>query len=509
MASKKKVLRHAPLAAEIDQPIKFGKPSKNSKLLSNSGVRKRSSLDEKVEDFDNVEDYDEKEEARGATLLNDKVGARIVKQAREQKHEEFLSSIEDSGKGGHVSKKKKISFQNDYPDSDHADSESEQGEELLRNDEDYEDDDQLVNLDEEKDFVESNLNEVEEAVVQRFLMADKMETRSLADIILEKLREREETADGNVVSNDLGSIPEEASIPMKVTEVYTAVGQLLKHYKSGKLPKALKMLPHLKNWERILWLTRPDEWSAAATYAATRIFASNLNAKMAQRFYNLVLLEKCRDDIRRNNKLSYYLYLALKKALFKPAAFYKGLLLPLLLSHTCTLREATIMGSVLSKVSVPANHSAAVLLKLAEMPYYGSTSFFIRVLLNKKYALPRRVVGALVDHFCAFESDDRVLPVVWHQSLLVFAQRYRLEVNLSAYFLLFAGHACSHALPGDRRAARAVPGPAQDSAAPPDHPGSAAGTLPAVAGTVCGSRKAEGARQSSHRDGYGNKLARS
>lgn len=431
MASKKKVLRHAPLAAEIDQPIKFGssltngKTSKNIKLsVSTAGARKRSSIDEKEQDFDNIEDDDEKQ-ANGSTILNDKVGARIVKQAREQKHEEFLSSIEEP----HVSKKKKISFQNDDPDSDHADSDSEQGEDLLRNDDDYEDDDLLVNLDEKKDFVESNLSEVEEAVVQKFLMADKMETRSLADIILEKLREREETAGGQAVSTDLGSISDEASIPMKVTEVYTAVGQLLKHYKAGKLPKALKMLPHLKNWERILWLTRPDEWSGAATYAATRIFASNLNVKMAQRFYNLVLLEKCRDDIRRNNKLSYYLYLALKKALFKPAAFYKGLLLPLLLSHTCTLREATIMGSVLSKVSVPANHSAAVLLKLAEMPYYGSTSFFIRVLLNKKYALPRRVIGALVDHFCSFESDGRVLPVVWHQSLLVFAQRYRLEVG--------------------------------------------------------------------------------
>ena len=51
----------------------------------------------------------------------------------------------------------------------------------------------------------------------------------------------------------------------------------------GKLPKALKMLPHLKNWENILWLTRPDEWSANATYACTRIFASNLNIKMTQR----------------------------------------------------------------------------------------------------------------------------------------------------------------------------------------------------------------------------------
>lgn len=36
-----------------------------------------------------------------------------------------------------------------------------------------------------------------------------------------------------------------------------------------------------------------------------------------QRFYSVVLLEKCRDDIRANNKLNYHLYMALKKALFK------------------------------------------------------------------------------------------------------------------------------------------------------------------------------------------------
>ena len=81
-----------------------------------------------------------------------------------------------------------------------------------------------------------------------------------------------------------------------------------------------------------------------------RIFASNLNAKMAQRFYNIVLLEKCRDDIRSNKSLNYHLYMALKKALFKPAAFYKGILLPLCQSQSCSLREATIIGSVLAKV---------------------------------------------------------------------------------------------------------------------------------------------------------------
>jgi essential nuclear protein 1 len=34
----------------------------------------------------------------------------------------------------------------------------------------------------------------------------------------------------------------------------------------------------------------------------------------------------------------------------------------------------------------------------AEMEYCGTTSFFMRVLLDKKYALPYRVVDALVSH---------------------------------------------------------------------------------------------------------------
>jgi len=79
-----------------------------------------------------------------------------------------------------------------------------------------------------------------------------------------------------------------------VIEVYTAIGKLLSHYTAGKLPKAFKIIPSLSNWEQILYLTAPDKWSTHAVYAATRIFASNLNPHMAQRFYNIFLLERCR-----------------------------------------------------------------------------------------------------------------------------------------------------------------------------------------------------------------------
>lgn len=51
---------------------------------------------------------------------------------------------------------------------------------------------------------------------------------------------------------------------------------------------------------------------------------------MAQRFYNLVLMPRIRDDLAEYRKLNAHLYRALSKALFKPAAFMKGIILPLL-----------------------------------------------------------------------------------------------------------------------------------------------------------------------------------
>lgn len=64
-------------------------------------------------------------------------------------------------------------------------------------------------------------------------------------------------------------------------------------------------------------------------YQGTRIFASNLKEKMAQRFYNLVLLPRIRDDINEYKRLNFHLYQALRKALFKPGAFMKGIIIPL------------------------------------------------------------------------------------------------------------------------------------------------------------------------------------
>ncbi|XP_061730194.1 bystin [Nerophis ophidion] len=265
----------------------------------------------------------------------------------------------------------------------------------------------------------------DEKAIQMFMNKNPPMRRTLADIIMEKITEKQ-TEVGTVMS-EVSGCPIQQLDP-RIVEVYRGVSKVLSRYRSGKLPKAFKIIPSLSNWEQVLYLTEPETWTAAAMYQATRIFSSNLKERMAQRFYNLVLLPRIRDDIAEYKKLNFHLYSALKKALFKPGAWFKGILIPLCESGTCTLREAIIIGSILTKCSIPVLHSSAALLKLAEMDYNGANSIFLRLLLDKKYALPFRVLDALVAHFLSFRSEKRTLPVLWHQSLLTLAQRYKADL---------------------------------------------------------------------------------
>lgn len=72
-----------------------------------------------------------------------------------------------------------------------------------------------------------------------------------------------------------------------------------------------------------------------------------------------------------------------------------------------------------------ASQPAAILMLIQT----GPNSLFIRILLDKKYALPYKVVDALVFHFIRLANSPRSkdgedkLPVLWHQSLLVLVQR--------------------------------------------------------------------------------------
>ena len=220
-----------------------------------------------------------------------------------------------------------------------------------------------------------------------------------------------------------------SNVHPKLSNIFTQIGCVLSSYKSGPLPKAIKECKKLSPFQEILDLMRPEKWTPHAVYAVTRIFSSTLHSNELEAFYCLVLYQTLRRDIQQHKKLNWHLYRALKASLSKPAAFFKSILFPLCESSTCTLKEAAIIGSAIKKVSIPVLHSSVALLKLSKMPYGTSTSIFIKVLLSKKYALPSKVIEGMIIYFLTFSNESRRLPVLWHQSLLVFVQHYKVRIT--------------------------------------------------------------------------------
>lgn len=221
---------------------------------------------------------------------------------------------------------------------------------------------------------------------------------------------------------------EESQLDPRVIEAYKIVGDVLKTYTSGKLPKAFNVLPTTENWEELIDITRPEEWSPHATYEATIMFSSNLNAFLAERFYQKVLLPKVRNDIKKSKKLNVHYYKCLKKAIFKPSGFFKGIIIPI--SKNASAKEAAILGSILKKCSIPVSHSSACIMNLLqENQLHLGALYFLKILLLKKYALPTTVKEALVKYFCSFRNYPTSLPVSWHQTLLIFVQIYKFDLT--------------------------------------------------------------------------------
>lgn len=205
---------------------------------------------------------------------------------------------------------------------------------------------------------------------------------------------------------------------------------MMSRYKSGKIPKIFKVIPTLKNWMEILLLTNPSEWTPNATYQATKIFISGLSPKMSEFYLKKILLKKIRDDIKDNKKLNSHYYDSLIKSIYKPAAFFKGIVLEICDCPESNLKEASIIASVISKISIPLLHSAATILRLTSKEYSGTRAVILKSLLDKKYALPSRVIFSLKRYFIFSKFENNLPTVLWHQCLLIFVQRYKTELSV-------------------------------------------------------------------------------
>lgn len=122
-------------------------------------------------------------------------------------------------------------------DSDHSGSESEEGEVKHERDTFYE------NIE---------INEEDERALEMFMSSNPAPRRTLADIIMEKITEKQTELDTHF--SDAGTLQMQDLDP-RVKQMYEGVRDVLRKYRSGKLPKAFKIIPNLRNWEQILYIT--------------------------------------------------------------------------------------------------------------------------------------------------------------------------------------------------------------------------------------------------------------
>lgn len=96
------------------------------------------------------------------------------------------------------------------------------------------------------------INEEDEKAMEMFMNKNPEPRRTLADIIMGKITEKQTELETQF--SDAGSVQLQ-DIDPRVKQMYEGVRDVLRKYRSGKLPKAFKIIPNLRNWEQILYIT--------------------------------------------------------------------------------------------------------------------------------------------------------------------------------------------------------------------------------------------------------------
>ncbi|ORE10651.1 Bystin-domain-containing protein [Rhizopus microsporus var. microsporus] len=237
------------------------------------------------------------------------------------------------------------------------------------------------------------------------------------------------------MQHGIEDIPLSTSNP-KVAEIYKRLGMFLSRYKIGKLPRSFKIMPMLKNWEEVIYLTQPDHWTPQAMYEASKLFMSHNTVQM-QNFISYVLFPYTRQRITNNSNyhLEYPVFLALQTALLNARIFTLGYLKPLCESGECTAMEASVIGCIM------ALHTklkpVPILWSLMSLPFSIPTTLFILVALERKRKrIPRAFYRPLTYYFIRAAESANQLPYIWYQALYVFAKYCADELDKSELYRL-------------------------------------------------------------------------
>lgn len=210
-----------------------------------------------------------------------------------------------------------------------------------------------------------------------------------------------------------------------VEKCYAYIGEQLAIYTNGKIHSAFIILTRSPKWYELILLTKPEKWSKYATFEATKIFSTGLKESEVPKFYELILLPIILKHIEEHKKLDGVLYQTLIKALYKPIAWFKGILFPLI-RQRCSNKVMVIIGSIIKRMSINVKYVMIGVKLMFSLKGEDSVLFyFLSIIFDKKYKFTKDFIEESTKYFEEFSSSKKALPLVWHKSLLLFVQNYK------------------------------------------------------------------------------------
>nr|UXY87636.1 bystin-like protein [Cryptomonas curvata] len=211
-------------------------------------------------------------------------------------------------------------------------------------------------------------------------------------------------------------------------KILERTGILLKVYRSGKIPKIIKIIPIFKNFEDLIWFTRPDRWSVQALFAISKLFVNKLNKFETKRFLTLVFLPRLQECIFKNQNFNLYIPLISKIANIVPKIFFSSIILPFFKNSNSYKKELVAVSLILLKISVQTNHISWGLIQLLKNQGNSSKFIILRVILTKNYNFSYRILDILVDFF--IKNKKKTKNVLFLKCYITFLKNYSIFLSL-------------------------------------------------------------------------------
>lgn len=224
------------------------------------------------------------------------------------------------------------------------------------------------------------------------------------------------------MTSQLKSFPKKTT-KIKILKILERTGEILKIYRSGKVPKILTVIINLEKFEEFIWYTRPDRWSTHAFLALSRLFFQNLDDEQLKRYCSLIIVPRLQEDILQKKKFSSQLFLTLKLSCGRHKIYFSSILIPMSLGQICREKEAAVLGLIMSSQKFPIQHIICLLtILLKDTPFSLHKILIIRSILTKNYIFPIKILEIFVDFFVNNKKNLKF--VKFRKCYLVFFKIY-------------------------------------------------------------------------------------